>query len=411
MSQSGNKESRSHGGGCLPHPLPTARPQVRREVGNLETYSIHNSVASLMERPWLKLYTRDWLDNKELRRCSPAARAVLLDLMCLAHEGAAYGFLEDKIDNLSEEFMASRCMMPIRQFKACFAELINAERVHESEIDPGRFYIRRMVEDERIRIARAAGGSLSAGNPKLTSEYNAPGFIYLAKRSVDGAVKIGIALNPKNRIYKLRSSTKVGTIELLETFEVADMGTTEASLHKDFAAKKIDGEWFKLTEDDIKHVTLTLKGKRQTKNGSIHVREGALPSDHDSAPVVSGVLVLKENKDGGILFDDAHASQSFQAYFGMFIATGKPLNDSDMGDCFREWISRTPNYRELAYRDAEKQAPSWSGDLYTPFPVNHLTRHSWDRRSAGRSLPAVRPASKTSEALSKAEKLFMKGQK
>src|ERR1044071_3799676 len=112
-----------------------------------------------MQRPWMKLHTRDWLDNKELRRCSTLARAVLIDLMALAHDGTSYAFLEDKMPTPSREFMAARCFVPGKKYAGALAELVNAGRVHESEIDPGRFYIRRMVDDEKIRLLRAAGGS------------------------------------------------------------------------------------------------------------------------------------------------------------------------------------------------------------------------------------------------------------
>lgn len=126
-----------------------------------------------MDRPWFQFHTRDWLDNKELRRCSPAARAILTDLMCLAHEGAAYGFLEDNIGYLTVRFMASRCCVTLAVFRKAWAELIQAERIHESDIDPGRFYIKRMVEDERVRLLRAAGGSLG-GNPSIPRKVNLP---------------------------------------------------------------------------------------------------------------------------------------------------------------------------------------------------------------------------------------------
>lgn len=118
-----------------------------------------------MNRPWFQMYSRDWLDNKELRRCSPAARAVLADLMCLAHEGEIYGFLTDKVGALPIKYLASRCTITAGQFLKCLAELKANRRIEEDENSV--LFIRRMVEDEALRLRRAAGGS-KGGNPVLS---------------------------------------------------------------------------------------------------------------------------------------------------------------------------------------------------------------------------------------------------
>ncbi len=116
-----------------------------------------------MNRPWFQLYGRDWLDNKELRRCSPLSRAVLVDLMCLANEGVPYGHLADKVGPLTAEYMASRCVVSVKHFRTAVAELKAHGRIHETET--GILYIERMVEDEAIRLKRATGGNRSIGHP------------------------------------------------------------------------------------------------------------------------------------------------------------------------------------------------------------------------------------------------------
>ncbi len=125
-----------------------------------------------MNRPWFQFYSRDWLDNKELRRCSPESRSILADLMCLAHEGHDYGYLNDSVGSLTTEYMAARCAVPASKFQKCLAELIKNTRVHQDEKG---FFIPRMVSDEDIRTRRAAGGSLG-GNPNLKpkSKVNLP---------------------------------------------------------------------------------------------------------------------------------------------------------------------------------------------------------------------------------------------
>jgi hypothetical protein len=111
----------------------------------------------------MQLHTRDWMDNKELRRCSTEARAVLMDLMCLAHEGTPYGHLCDDIGPLADEYMASRCVLPVSKFRKALLELARNERIAQKS---GAFFIPRMVADEELRLKREAGGKLG-GNPAL----------------------------------------------------------------------------------------------------------------------------------------------------------------------------------------------------------------------------------------------------
>lgn len=116
-----------------------------------------------MNRPWMPFHTRDWLDSKELRRCSPLSRAVLADLMCLAHEGEPYGHLADKVGALTIQYMASRCVVTPNQFLKAIAELKSHKRIEETE--GGVLFIRRMVDDEALRVRRAEGGKQSIGHP------------------------------------------------------------------------------------------------------------------------------------------------------------------------------------------------------------------------------------------------------
>lgn len=46
-----------------------------------------------MKRPAFQFYTKDWQTNLKLRRCSPAARGVWMDVLCLMHQSEEYGVL------------------------------------------------------------------------------------------------------------------------------------------------------------------------------------------------------------------------------------------------------------------------------------------------------------------------------
>lgn len=117
-----------------------------------------------MERPWFPLHTRDWLDCKELARCDPTARCVLVYLMCLAHEGTPYGHLADDIGPLTPEYMASRCLVTVPALRRSITALEGARRLGRTP--RGVLFVPRMVRDEEIRLKRATGGSLG-GNPIL----------------------------------------------------------------------------------------------------------------------------------------------------------------------------------------------------------------------------------------------------
>ena len=117
-----------------------------------------------MDRPWLKFFARDWLDDIELRKCSAVAARALIDLMCIAHEGVPYGYLSARSGPLSDKILASRCVLTLAKFRASITELEHHGRLHRSEA--GALYIKRMVRDEEIRSARAAGGK-QGGNPQL----------------------------------------------------------------------------------------------------------------------------------------------------------------------------------------------------------------------------------------------------
>lgn len=198
-----------------------------------------------MPLPWLKFHTRDWLDSKELRRCSPVARAILADLMCLAHEGEPYGHLSDKIGPMSNEYMAARCFVPLRTFHAAILELKENGRIQQNS----DLFIPRMVADEDLRVRRAAGGQLG-GNRQLDPAFNSRGFLYLFRRPSDNATKIGVSINPKMRLSDLKKSTRE-KLEVVHIFKVEDMAVSERALHDKFSDKQVIGEWYALLTEDV----------------------------------------------------------------------------------------------------------------------------------------------------------------
>lgn len=138
-----------------------------------------------MDRPWLQLYTRDWLDDLNLRSVSCHSRGVLVDLMCIAHEGKPYGFLSKTVQKLSvseskndselncfesgsnqkmsEKMIASRCNMSVNKLRRAILDLEQHGRIAKNE--QGVLFVPRMVKDECTRLKRSAGGHASIGHP------------------------------------------------------------------------------------------------------------------------------------------------------------------------------------------------------------------------------------------------------
>jgi len=276
-----------------------------------------------VERPWWKFYGRDWLNDLELNRCCIAARGLWIAMLSLMNEGTPYGHLADKRGPISPKALAAKQQISVGQCHKLLSDL--EENFVFGRTESGIIFSRRMVRDERLNRARAAGGIKSIEHP------NTP--------------------KPKG--------THNGSVE----------GCAE--IIKDKGAHPPDTR----------------------------------ASDSDSA---SGVdLVLVNQKDE---FSDECCGDSFQSYFGIFIATGKPLNDSDMEACLKVWISKIPDYRRAAFTDAKRQSLAWRGDKYTPFPVNHLEKHEWTRKSNGRAIPLVE-RSVADEALDRAALRFERERK
>ncbi len=76
-----------------------------------------------------------------------------------------------------------------------------------------------------------------------------PGFIYLI-RGENGFWKIGYAANPYNRqkTFNVKLPFDVTFEHLIPT---NDMTKAEQQLHAQFAFKRVRGEWFDLSEEDI----------------------------------------------------------------------------------------------------------------------------------------------------------------
>jgi phage regulator Rha-like protein len=85
-----------------------------------------------------------------------------------------------------------------------------------------------------------------------------PDIVYFIKNFSTGHYKIGCTSSLRNRLQALQ----IGNADLLEVYATIKGGKDlEGILHKRFESKRINGEWFSITEEDIYDVNIDYKTK------------------------------------------------------------------------------------------------------------------------------------------------------
>lgn len=122
-------------------------------------------MSSKVKRPAFQFYPSDWLSDTALRMCSEGARGIWMDMICYMHEGVPYGHLKVNNKVILSATLARMVGCDTQSVDGYLSELVTAGVV---QVDAeGCMFSKRMVKDEALRNARAAGGKLG-GNPKLT---------------------------------------------------------------------------------------------------------------------------------------------------------------------------------------------------------------------------------------------------
>lgn len=99
--------------------------------------------------PGFFFYCGDWLKDPALRRCSPAARGVWIDMLCLMFECEDRGVLSAGGVPWSDEEVAAAVSGDTTANLACIRELI-AKGVADRN-SSGAIFSRRLIRDEKIR--------------------------------------------------------------------------------------------------------------------------------------------------------------------------------------------------------------------------------------------------------------------
>lgn len=96
-------------------------------------------------------------------------------------------------------------------------------------------------------VSRCFTGSAKKQKPKIA---NRVGYVYLMRNHRNGFTKIGFSKNPTHREETLQAEEP--EVELLRKWPGSMQ--LELSIHALFESKRIRGEWFDLTEDDVDEI-------------------------------------------------------------------------------------------------------------------------------------------------------------
>ncbi len=74
--------------------------------------------------------------------------------------------------------------------------------------------------------------------------------VYLLKNEDQGVYKIGRSIRPQSRAEQLRTGNH-SELTVIETYSSPYANEIETALHKTFSSKLIQGEWFRLTANQV----------------------------------------------------------------------------------------------------------------------------------------------------------------
>lgn len=103
----------------------------------------------MAKRPSFQFYPADWRKDVALRMCSPAARGLWIDMLCIMHDAEPYGHLIAEGEPITPDELATIVGASAKDVKAWLGEL--TKRKVYSVTPDGVIYSRRMTRDEKDR--------------------------------------------------------------------------------------------------------------------------------------------------------------------------------------------------------------------------------------------------------------------
>jgi len=105
---------------------------------------------------------------------------------------------------------------------------------------------------------------------KIGKKNNKPTMLYLIREDWRGLVKVGISNNITNRLTYLQSACPQ-RLNIVAICPSDNARKDEAKLHARFEQKRINGEWFRLNDDDIDRIKSEWEENSQRNNGRSHM--------------------------------------------------------------------------------------------------------------------------------------------
>jgi hypothetical protein len=118
-----------------------------------------------MTRPWFKFFPADWKADNQLKLCSPAARGLWIEMLCICHEATPYGHFLIQGQQPTDTELSVLTGIPVDQITTLIGEL--DKRGIFSKTSKGVIYSRKLVRDEKKSSEGKKNGK-NGGNPKLS---------------------------------------------------------------------------------------------------------------------------------------------------------------------------------------------------------------------------------------------------
>ena len=218
---------------------------------------------ALRNQPYIPLYVQDVLTDEKLIECSAEAHGVYFRLLCILHKQEIYGSLclkqkyKQNGNNVGNFALMLSKQMPFqeKQIANCLKELYDEGVII---IEKDVLYQKRMKKDGEISLMRSGFGKKGGSN--VTKQYGKQGVLYFMSDTYTKH-KIGISVNPRNRLYRLRSDLKLPkNFDIIDQINVNDMGNAE-DVAQDYFKENLNGEWIEGDYYDIKKQFDLLKAK------------------------------------------------------------------------------------------------------------------------------------------------------
>lgn len=117
-----------------------------------------NMTSCVMTRlPWFKFYWIDWLSDSKIRRCSLAARGLLVEILCLMADGEERGYLLTAGKPWSNDDVAKATVGPTETIPDLIEELLATNALMRD--GRGALTYPDMAHDASVSAARSKAGS------------------------------------------------------------------------------------------------------------------------------------------------------------------------------------------------------------------------------------------------------------